>query len=48
VSFIAYPKLNHLFIEGKGKSAPAEYFIPGNVAKDVIEDIVKWIGGLNQ
>ena len=46
VTFIAYPKLNHLFIEGKGKSVPAEYSTPGNVAKEVIEDIVKWIGGL--
>ena len=47
VSFIVYPGLNHLFIEGKGKSMPAEYSIPGNVAKIVIDDIVKWIGGIN-
>jgi hypothetical protein len=47
VSFIVYPGLNHLFIEGKGKSMPAEYSIPGNVAKIVIDDIVKWMGGLN-
>ncbi len=47
VSFIVYPNLNHLFIEGKGKSMPAEYSIPGNVAKTVIDDIVKWIGGIN-
>jgi fermentation-respiration switch protein FrsA (DUF1100 family) len=43
VSFISYPKLNHLFIEGDGKSLPAEYSIPGNVAQVVIDDIVKWI-----
>ena len=47
VSFITYPNMNHLFIEGKGKSMPAEYAIPGNVAKVVIDDIAKWIGGLN-
>ena len=47
VSFIVYPGLNHLFIEGNGKSMPAEYSIPGNVAKIVIDDIVKWMGGLN-
>ena len=46
VTFVSYPKLNHLFIQGEGKSLPAEYLIPGNVAKVVIDDIVKWIGGL--
>ena len=46
MTFIVYPSLNHLFIEGKGKSLPEEYSIPGNVAKDVIDDIVKWIGNL--
>jgi uncharacterized protein len=46
VTFITYPKLNHLFMEGKGKSVPAEYSAPGNVSKDVIEDIAKWIDGL--
>ena len=43
VTFVSYPRLNHLFIEGEGKSTPAEYSIPGNVAKVVVEDIVKWI-----
>jgi dienelactone hydrolase len=47
-TFIAYPKLNHLFMEGKGKSVPAEYATPGNVSQEAIEDIVKWIGGLNK
>jgi uncharacterized protein len=46
VTFISYPKLNHLFMEGQGKSTPAEYFTPGNVATGVIDDIVKWIDGL--
>jgi hypothetical protein len=46
VTFISYPQLNHLFMEGEGKSIPGEYLTPGNVAKIVIEDIVKWIKGL--
>ncbi len=43
VEFISYPKLNHLFIEGKDNSTPAEYSAPGNVAKVVVDDIAKWI-----
>ncbi len=34
------------FLEGKGKSTPAEYSTPGNVAEIVIDDIAKWIRGL--
>jgi fermentation-respiration switch protein FrsA (DUF1100 family) len=43
VAFKSYPKLNHLFVEGNGKSAPAEYDVPGHVAEDVINDIANWI-----
>jgi dipeptidyl aminopeptidase/acylaminoacyl peptidase len=43
VKFISYPKLNHLFVEGVGKSAPAEYFATGNVAAEVVQDIAAWI-----
>ncbi len=43
VAFISYPKLNHLFVEGQNKSVPAEYSLPGNVAKVVIDDIANWI-----
>jgi len=43
VAFISYPRLNHLFVEGEGKSTPAEYSVPGNVAKAVVDDIAKWI-----
>lgn len=46
VTFISYPKLNHLFVEGDGKSVPVEYATPGNVAVVVIDDIVRWITGL--
>ena len=38
-----YPKLNHLFIEGAGRSTPAEYNIAGHVAAEVIADIAEWI-----
>ncbi len=43
VKFKWYDKLNHLFIEGEGKSTPAEYETAGNVAQVVIEDIAEWI-----
>jgi len=43
VEFKSYPKLNHFFIEGKGKITPAEYDLAGNVASYVIEDIAAWI-----
>ncbi|MCK4235833.1 MAG: prolyl oligopeptidase family serine peptidase [Candidatus Krumholzibacteria bacterium] len=46
VEFKAYPKLNHLFIEGDGKSSPDEYQTPGHVAEIVINDIANWIKGL--
>lgn len=41
--FISYPKLNHLFMEGEAKSSPADYTVPGNVAKVVVKDIANWI-----
>ena len=43
VEFKTYPKLNHLFLEGEGKSAPAEYLDPGHVPVYVIDDIARWI-----
>lgn len=41
----SYPKLNHLFMEGEGKSTPLEYQNAGHVAPAVIEDIASWISG---
>jgi alpha-beta hydrolase superfamily lysophospholipase len=35
----AYPALNHLFMEGKGKARPEEYEKAGHVAKEVVDDI---------
>ena len=43
VEFHSYPKLNHLFLEGEGKSLPAEYNTPENIPEYVINDIVKWV-----
>jgi fermentation-respiration switch protein FrsA (DUF1100 family) len=43
VKFISYATLNHLFMGGKGKSVPAEYSAPGNVAEAVIKDIAEWV-----
>jgi dienelactone hydrolase len=43
VTFKSYPKLNHLFIAGEGKSTPADYETPGHVAEAVIADIAGWI-----
>lgn len=42
-TFKLFPKLNHLFIAGEGKSTPQEYMIEGHVEKDVIDSIVQWI-----
>lgn len=43
VEFKYYPRLNHLFIEGRGNSSPAEYSRSGHVAESVIDDIAEWI-----
>jgi fermentation-respiration switch protein FrsA (DUF1100 family) len=39
----SYPALNHLFMEGKGESAPDEYERPGHIFHEVIQDISDWI-----
>ena len=41
--FRLYPPLNHLFLPGSGPSLPAEYYTPGHVPVEVINDIVEWI-----
>jgi len=43
VLFKTYPKLNHLFIAGEGKSLPAEYMRPGRMDTEVIDDIATWV-----
>ena len=46
VTFKSYPALNHLFIAGSGKPAPAEYEIAGHVDQKVVDDIANWIKSL--
>ncbi len=41
--FTLYPALNHLFMEGEGKSTPAEYERAGHVSARVIDDIASWV-----
>jgi len=43
VEFKTYPLLNHLFIEGEGKSSPDEYMFGGNIPEYIIKDISEWI-----
>lgn len=43
--FISYPNLNHLFMNGAGKSMPSEYDKQGNVEEKVILDIADWVKG---
>jgi uncharacterized protein len=43
VTLKSYADLNHLFMTGSGKSVPAEYSKPGNVAGKVVEDIAAWV-----
>jgi dienelactone hydrolase len=45
VAFHSYPSLNDLFMKGEGKSSPAEYHNPGNVAPEVLDDIANWLSG---
>jgi dienelactone hydrolase len=47
-AFHTYPKLNHLFVEGEGKSTPKEYEKPGHVSEAVIADIAEWIGRIRK
>lgn len=43
VEYKLYPKLNHLFMEGKGKATPEEYGLEGHVSEYVVKDITNWI-----
>ena len=43
VTLKLFPKLNHLFIAGEGKSTPQEYNVEGHVSAEVIKEIVQWI-----
>jgi dienelactone hydrolase len=43
VRFKSYPRLNHFFIAGEGKSRPEEHDKAGHVDKEVIEDVAQWV-----
>ncbi|HDS09669.1 MAG TPA: DUF3887 domain-containing protein, partial [Firmicutes bacterium] len=42
-TFKSYPALNHIFIAGDGICVPEEYFKPGHIAPEVIQDLINWI-----
>jgi len=42
-TFISYPKLNHLLMEGEGISQPTEYNKPNNVPEYVVNEIATWV-----
>ena len=47
IDFKLYPKLNHLFMEGRGLPTPDEYTrVHGSVAPYVIDDIAAFIGSI--
>jgi dienelactone hydrolase len=46
VTFKSYAKLNHLFIEGEGKSMPAEYGVAGHIPAYVLDDIAGFVKGV--
>ena len=43
VTLKSYPKLNHLFLEGEGKSLPSEYSKPGHIPDYVLDDIAAFV-----
>ena len=43
VQYKFYPKLNHLFITGEGKSTPSEYEVGGSFDEEVIIDIISFV-----
>ena len=47
VTFKSYPKLNHLLLEGEGKSLPAEYAQPGHIPDYVLDDIANFVKGVS-
>ncbi|MEO8585191.1 MAG: alpha/beta fold hydrolase [Acidobacteriota bacterium] len=45
VTLKSYPRLNHFFVAGEGRSGPEEYRKPGHVAAEVIGDIAAFVTG---
>jgi dienelactone hydrolase len=44
-TFLFYPGLNHLLMEGDGPATPADYQTAGQVSRQLIDDIAAWILG---
>lgn len=47
-TFKSYGKLSHIFIKGSKNPTPNDYTIKGEVDKDVINDIAKWINDIKE
>ncbi len=45
-TFKVFPRANHFFVYGEGKSLPVEVMKPGNVDGEVVQTIAKWVKGL--
>jgi dienelactone hydrolase len=45
-TFHTFPKANHLFVFGEGKSLPADHQKSGNVAGQVVDLIARWVKAL--
>lgn len=43
VTLKSYPKLNHLFLEGTGRSTPAEYSVASHIPAYVLDDLAAWV-----
>jgi uncharacterized protein len=48
VTFREFPRLNHLFMAGEGKSRPEEYRKSGHVDAAVIETVAAFVAGLSK
>jgi hypothetical protein len=42
-TLVAFPRLNHLLIDGDGPMSPAEYNRAGHVAPALIDRVARWI-----
>jgi pimeloyl-ACP methyl ester carboxylesterase len=43
-TFHAYPTLNHIFLEGRGRATPSEYqLMSGSVSAELVRHIAEWI-----
>ena len=43
VTFMTYPTMDHLLLDGSGPATPAEYSVPGHVDPQLVADVAAWI-----